>query len=257
MKQLQDKVAILTGGSGGIGTAVAKRFLKEGAKVVLVDVSQDDLDNAKKDLDGHGEVMVIKADVSKEDDVKNYVKQTVDKFGKIDVFFNNAGIEGKIAPIADTKLEDFNKVFSVNVIGVFLGLKHVIPVMTKQQSGSIINTSSVAGLDGTPEMAPYVASKHAITGLTKTAALEVADKNVRVNSVHPSPADTRMMRSIESGFSPDNSEQSKEDFTKQIPLGRYAKPEDVANLVLFLASDDSKFITGAQYRVDGGMGAGQ
>lgn len=257
MKRLADKVAVLTGGSGGIGKAVARRFLQQGATVVLVDVSQDSLDEVKKELDELGEVLTIKADVSKEDDVKNYVTKTVDKFGTIDVFFNNAGIEGEIEPITDISLEDFDKVISVNVIGVFLGLKHVIPVMTKQGSGSIINTSSVAGLDGSPNMAPYVASKHAIVGLTKTAALEVADKKVRVNSVHPSPANTRMMRSIESGFTPDNAEKSKQNFTNNIPLGRYAEAEDVANLVLFLASDESEFITGAQYRVDGGMGAGQ
>lgn len=257
MKTLDNKVAVLTGGAGGIGKAVAKCFLTAGAKVVLVDMSEDALDDAKKELEDYGDVITIKADVSNEDDVKNYVSQTVDKLGSIDVFFNNAGIEGEVATLVDTKLEDFNKVMNVNVVGVFLGLKHVIPVMSKQQSGSIINTSSVAGLDGSPELAPYVASKHAIAGLTKTAALEVAKDKVRVNSIHPSPVNTRMMRSIESGISPDDAKGAKEDFTKNIPLGSYAKPEDIANLVLFLASDASEFITGAQYRIDGGMGAGQ
>lgn len=255
MKRLADKVAVLTGGSGGIGKAVAKCFLAAGAKVVLVDVSQESLDEVQSELKELGDIITIKADVTKEEDVKNYVSQTIDKFGTIDIFFNNAGIEGKVQPIVETSLEDFEKVQAVNIHGVFLGLKHVIPVMAKQKSGSIINTSSVAGLHGSANVIAYVASKHAIVGMTKTAALEVAEHNIRVNSIHPSPAETRMMRSLEAGFSPENAEAAKEDLTKNIPLGRYANPEDIADLVLFLASDDSSFITGAQYRIDGGMGA--
>jgi NAD(P)-dependent dehydrogenase (short-subunit alcohol dehydrogenase family) len=144
---------------------------------------------------------------------------------------------------------------AVNVRGVFLGLKHILPVMIKKGQGSIINMSSNGGLDGTPNLSPYITSKHAVSGMTKTAALEVARFNVRVNSVHPCPVNTRMMRSIESGFNPQDSESARKDFAGRIPLGRYAEPLDVANVVLFLASDESTFITGAQYRVDGGMGA--
>jgi len=255
MTRLDGKVAVITGGSGGIGKVVAKRFLEEGAKVVLVDLVQGALDEVKAELDSLGEVLAVQADVTKEEDVKNYVDQTVAKFGTIDVFFNNAGIEGKVQPITEISLEDFEKVQQVNVRGVFLGLKHVIPVMTKNGSGSIINTSSVAGLGGTPGVAPYVTSKHAVIGLTKVAALEVASSNIRVNSIHPSPVNTRMMRSLEAGFAPDNAEGAKEQFAAGIPLGRYGEPEDIANLVLFLASEESSFITGAQYRIDGGMGA--
>ncbi|HWL23271.1 MAG TPA: SDR family oxidoreductase [Ureibacillus sp.] len=255
MTRLDGKVAVITGGSGGIGKVVAKRFLEEGAKVVLVDLVQGALDEVKAELDSLGEVLAVQADVTKEEDVKNYVDQAVAKFGTIDVFFNNAGIEGKVQPITEISLEDFEKVQHVNVRGVFLGLKHVIPVMTKNGSGSIINTSSVAGLGGTPGVAPYVTSKHAVIGLTKVAALEVASSNIRVNSIHPSPVNTRMMRSLEAGFAPDNAEGAKEQFAAGIPLGRYGESEDIANLVLFLASDESSFITGAQYRIDGGMGA--
>jgi len=255
MTRLDGKVAVITGGSGGIGKVVAKRFLEEGAKVVLVDLVQGALDEVKAELDTLGEVLAVQADVTKEEDVKNYVDQAVAKFGTIDVFFNNAGIEGKVQPITEISLEDFEKVQHVNVRGVFLGLKHVIPVMTKNGSGSIINTSSVAGLGGTPGVAPYVTSKHAVIGLTKVAALEVASSNIRVNSIHPSPVNTRMMRSLEAGFAPDNAEGAKEQFAAGIPLGRYGESEDIANLVLFLASDESSFITGAQYRIDGGMGA--
>lgn len=250
MSRLANKVAVITGGAGGIGKVTAELFLKEGAKVVLVDLFQQPLDQTKNELDRHGETIAVQADVSKEEEVANYVKATVEKFGKIDIFFNNAGIEGKVAPLTEQKVEDFDKVISVNVRGVFLGLKHVLPVMIKQGSGSVINTSSVAGLDGSPGVSPYIASKHAVVGLTKTAALEAASANVRVNSIHPSPVNTRMMRSLEEGMN-----VGQEALAQGIPLKRYGEPSDIANLVLFLASDESSFITGAQYRVDGGMGA--
>lgn len=255
MKRLENKVAIITGGAGGIGKVSAKRFLEEGAKVVLVDLFQESLDQTKAELDKLGEVITIQADVSQEDDVKNYVDKTVERFGKIDVFFNNAGIEGKVAPITEQKVEDLDKVLAVNVRGVFLGLKHVLAVMKEQGYGSVINTSSVAGLSGSPNVTPYIASKHAVVGLTKATAVEVAPYKIRVNSIHPSPVNTRMMRSLEEGFAPGQAEAAKADMEKSIPLGRYGESEDISNLVLFLASDESSFITGVQYRVDGGMGA--
>lgn len=255
MARLEGKHAIITGGAGGIGKKTAEFFLNEGASVLLVDMNEDALKEAKSNLDTFGKVHTVKADVTDESEVKNYVKHAVDHFGSIDIFFNNAGIEGSVGSMTEQTVEDFSKVLTVNTQGVFLGLKHVLPVMTKQESGSVINTSSVAGLVGFPGLSPYVASKHAIVGLTKTAALEVADSKVRVNSVHPAPVNTRMMRSIEKGANPDDPESEKETQTSAIPLARYGEPEDIANLVLFLASDDSKFITGAQYRVDGGMTA--
>ncbi|WP_040486509.1 SDR family NAD(P)-dependent oxidoreductase [Listeria grayi] len=257
MGKLTDKVAIITGGSGGIGKKTAELFLEEGAKVVLVDISGDALQKAAEELNASDRVFTVEADVTKEEDTKRYVSATIDKFGQLDVFFNNAGIEGEIKALVDQTLEDFERVIKVNLTGQFLGLKYVLPILTKQGNGSVINTASVAGLDGSSFLAPYVASKHGVSGLTKAAALEVADKGVRVNSVHPSPVNTRMMRSIEKNLNPDDAEKAKEEFTKDIPVGRYAEASDVAKLVLFLASDDSKFITGAQYRVDGGMGATQ
>ena len=246
--RLQDKVAVITGGAGGIGKVTAKRFLDEGASVVLVDLFEDALIEAKKELGD--DVLTVQADVSKEEDVQKYVDQTVEQFGKIDIFFNNAGIEGKVAPITEQKIEDFDRVIAVNVRGVFLGLQKVLPVMVKQKSGSIINTSSVAGLGGSPNVSPYITSKHAVVGLTKAAAVENAAHGIRVNSIHPSPVNTRMMRSLETGLEVDEA-----TLAKTIPLGRYGEPEDIANLVLFLASDESTFITGVQYRIDGGMGA--
>ena len=255
MKRVNNKVAVITGASGGIGKAAAQRLLQEGAKVVLVDLDQAQLDQVKAELDQYGECLAIQANVTEEQDVKNFVEMTIQKLGRIDIFFNNAGIEGKVQSITDTSLEDFLKVQAVNVTGVFLGLKHVLAVMIKQNSGSVINMSSNAGLDGTIYLAPYVASKHAVAGMTKSAALEVAQYKIRVNSIHPSPVNTRMMRSIEIGFMPEKAIDAQSQFAQKIPLGRYGEAHEIASLVLFLASDESRFITGAQYRIDGGMGA--
>ncbi len=250
MGRLAGKVALLTGGAGGIGKATAEKFLTEGAKVVIVDVFEQPLERVKKDLEAIGEVLTIQADVTKEADVQKYVNQTVERFGKIDVFFNNAGIVGKMAPLVDLSVEEFDQVMAVNARGVFLGLKYVLPVMIKQKFGSVINTSSVSGLHGSQKLSPYIASKHAVVGLTKAAAIEVASANVRVNSVHPSPVNTSMARDLEMGLN-----VNQERLAKTIPLRRYGESSDIANLVLFLASDESTFITGAQYRADGGMGA--
>ncbi|MGG1677901.1 SDR family NAD(P)-dependent oxidoreductase [Neobacillus sp. NRS-1170] len=255
MGKLDGKVAIITGGAGGIGIETAGLFLREGAKVVLVGQTEEKLIKAKAELDALGEVMVVQADVSEEADTVNYVRTTMDHFGKIDIFFNNAGIEGPICKLVDVSVEDFDKVMNVNVRGVFLGLKHVLPIMMEQRSGSIINTASDASWMGYTDLGPYVAAKHAVVGLTKTAANEAAHANVRVNSVHPTSVNTRMMRSIEEAMNPGESEKAREMFAGLIPFGRYAEPIDVANLVLFLASDDSSFISGSQHRIDGGMSA--
>ncbi len=256
MKRLKDKVALITGGAAGIGLETARLFLGVGARVALVDLDDDDLSDAARDLGNPDDLLTIAADVSSVEDSKRYVAQTVEAFGRIDVFFNNAGIEGKVAPLVDQKIEDFDRVLAVNVRGAFLGLQHVLPVMIGQKSGSVINMSSIAGLKGSPNVAPYITSKHAVVGLTRAAAIEAAGHNVRVNSVHPSPVNTRMMRSLEEGFNPGHGEEVKQQVADTIPLGRYGESLDIANLVLFLASDESAFITGAQYPVDGGMAAG-
>lgn len=255
MKRMKDKIAIITGGSGGIGKEAAGRFLEEGATVVLVDIDRAGLDAAHNALGGGEGVLTVQADVTSEEDVTRYVQVTLERFGRIDVFFNNAGIEGEVAPLEKQDIAMFDKVIAINVRGAYLGLKHVLPHMYKAGSGSVINTSSISGLQGTANILPYVTSKHALTGMTKVAALEAAKYGVRVNSIHPSPVNTRMMRSLEAGFNPDDAERAKASLTKAIPLGRYGEPGDIANLVVFLASDESGFITGAHYRVDGGMGA--
>ncbi len=251
-----DKVALITGGGGGIGRATALAFAKAGAKVVIVDhdAAAGEATAGIVKQQG-GEAKFIKADVTKSADVANYVKETLDTYGKIDCFFNNAGIEGNLAHTADYDEAVFDQVIGVNVKGVFLGLRHVLPVLLKQKSGTVVNTASVAGLVATPGMPAYVASKHAVIGLTKTAAGEVARQGVRVNAVCPGPVDTRMIHSLEKMISPDDPESVNKRYQGAIPSGRYTTPEEIANIVLFLSSDLASNITGAQYVVDGGRTA--
>jgi NAD(P)-dependent dehydrogenase (short-subunit alcohol dehydrogenase family) len=170
----------------------------------------------------------------------------------VDILLANAGIEGAVAPIVETAEEDFDRVIAVNVKGVWLGLKSAIPAMTARGGGSIVITSSVAGITPTPNIAPYGASKHAVIGLMRAASRECAPLNIRVNTVNPSPVDTRMMRSLEAGMSPGDPEAAKQRIAATIPLGRYAQPDDIAKVMLFLASDDAAFITGSIYKADGG-----
>lgn len=251
--RLKNKTAIITGGAGGIGLQTAQTFLKEGvSKILLVDLKEDQLKDAAKSLNSDA-VSYFAADVSKNEQVKAYTDKAMKEFGKIDILFLNAGIEGVVKPLYEYPEEMYDKVLAVNVKGVWLGLKHAFPYMKKSGGGSIIITSSVAGLQGTPNVMAYVTSKHAVIGSMKVAALEGAADNIRVNSIHPSPVDNRMMRSLEEGFAPGKAQEAKKGFEQSIPLGRYAKNEDISNLVLFLASDESKFITGATYAIDGGL----
>lgn len=250
MKKLENKVAIITGGAGSIGMTTAKLFLEEGAKVLLVDLEEEPLKKAVKELGGKA-VQYCVADVTKSADVQRYVDTAVKAFGKIDVFFNNAGIEGTVKPIVDYPEEMFDKVIAVNVRGVWLGNKYVLPQMNN--GGSIIITSSVAGLLGSPNVSAYIISKHAGVGIMRATSVEAAPRKIRVNSVHPSPVDNRMMRSLEEGFSPGKGAAVKKQLELTIPLGRYAKPIEIAKLVLFLASDDSQFITGTTQVIDGGI----
>lgn len=250
MKQLENKVAIITGGAGSIGKTTAKLFLDEGAKVMLVDLNEAILKQTLAELD-HKNAAYCVADVSKTADVERYVKETVNQFGKIDVFFNNAGIEGVVMPIVDYPEDVFDKVIAVNVKGIWLGNKYTLPQMN--EGGSIIMTSSVAGLLGFVNLGAYVTSKHAVIGIMRTTALEAAPLKIRVNSIHPSPVNNRMMRSIEEGASAGHGDEVKKQFEASIPLKRYAEPDEIANLVLFLASDKSQYITGTTQVIDGGM----
>ncbi|MBS3179307.1 MULTISPECIES: SDR family NAD(P)-dependent oxidoreductase [unclassified Pseudoclavibacter] len=255
MTDFSGRSVLITGGAGGIGAATAEEFLKLGARVALVDLFAEPLEATRERLAAHGDVITITADVTNEADVERYVAETVEAFGTIDVFFNNAGIEGAVGPLTEASVDNYEKVFAVNVRGVFLGMKHVLKVMTERGSGSIINTSSEAGLDGSPGVSAYVASKHAVVGFTKSAALEVAATGVRVNSIHPSGVNTQMVRRLEEGFGGGDTEAAKAGFQAAIPMGRYAEPLDIARVVVFLGSDEASFVTGAQWRVDGGNGA--
>ncbi|CAM3932703.1 SDR family NAD(P)-dependent oxidoreductase [Flavobacterium sinopsychrotolerans] len=250
MKKLENKVAIITGGAGSIGETTAKLFLEEGAKVMLVDLNEEILKETIEKLNDKN-VKYCVADVSKSIDVANYVNETVKAYGKIDVFFNNAGIEGIVKPIADYPEEIFDKVIAVNVKGTWLGNKYVLPQMN--DGGSIIMTSSVAGINGSPNVSAYITSKHAVVGIMRATAVEGATRKIRVNTVHPSPVDNRMMRSLEEGFSAGHAAEVKKNLEATIPLGRYAEPIEIAKLVVFLASDDSQFITGTTQVIDGGL----
>ena len=250
------KVALVTGGGNGIGRAAAAAFARRGAKVVVVD-----RDGAAAEATAGiirqqaGEALAVTADVTKSDDVKAYVKAAIDKFGRIDCFFNNAGIEGKVTPTAEYDEAVFDAVLGVNVKGVFLGLRHVLPEMIRQGSGAVVNTASVAGLVGTPGMPAYVASKHAVIGLTKTAAGEVARQGIRVNAVCPGPVDTRMIHALEAQISPSDPAGMSTRYQAAQPTGRYTTVEEIANMVLFLCSDLASNTTGGQFVVDGGRTA--
>jgi NAD(P)-dependent dehydrogenase (short-subunit alcohol dehydrogenase family) len=250
------KVALITGAGNGIGRAAAVGFASRGAKVVVVDRDQAAGEATAGILRQQGgEALFVPADVTQSADVQNYVKLALEKYGSIDCFYNNAGIEGSVAPTHQYDEEMFDRVMAVNVKGVFLGLRHVLPVMIKQGSGAVVNTASVAGLVASPGMPAYVASKHAVIGLTKTAAGEVARAGVRVNCVCPGPIDTRMIHSLESMLSPDDPASVGTRYQANIPIGRYGTAEEVANLVIFLSSSLASNITGAQYVVDGGRTA--
>ncbi len=252
--KLKDKVAVITGGAGGIGTEAGRLFAAEGATVLLVDVDEAALAQACDDI-GSNQVSAFSADVTRAEDNEAMVRTATERYGGVDIFLANAGIEGDVRSIVDYQENRFDAVMAVNVKGPFLGLKAVIPAMEKRSGGSIIITSSVAGLRGAANFSAYTTSKHAVIGLMRSAALECAAKKIRVNTVNPSPVETRMMRSIEEGVAPGAAEQAKQLMLARIPVGRYADSIDVARLMLFLASDDSEFITGTVHSIDGGSTA--
>jgi NAD(P)-dependent dehydrogenase (short-subunit alcohol dehydrogenase family) len=253
--RLDGKVAVVTGAAGIIGTATMRLLAERGARIVAVDRKEDDLKAAIKDLPAAAEPLAVAADVTREDEVADYVRAAVERFGSIDVFYNNAGIEGEVKPITEYSLETFRRVLDVNVVGVFLGMKHVLPVMLQQNSGSIINTASIAGLMGSPHIAVYSASKHAVIGLTKSASWECTGTNVRVNCVCPGMIDSRMLSAIIQGRNPGNAPPPNERIVERIPARRLGQASEVASIVAFLASDEASYVSGSAYTVDGGRTA--
>src|SRR5690242_8826269 len=253
--RLDGRVAVVTGAAGVIGSATVRLLAERGARIVAVDRKGADVDGAIKDLPASAQALAVSADVTDEDEVKEYVRAAVDRFGTIDAFYNNAGVEGEVKSIPDYPLDAFRRVLDVNVVGVFLGMKHVLPVMLKQNKGSIINTASIAGLIGSPQIAVYSASKHAVIGLTKSAAWECTGTGVRVNCVCPGLIDSRMLSAIFQGRSGGNAPPPVEKMVERIPARRLGLASEVASIVAFLASDEASYVTGSASTVDGGRTA--
>jgi len=240
-------VILITGGLTGIGRATALAFAKKGAKVVVAGRRDEAGKALVKELRALGsEAEFIKADVRKEDDVRALVDQTVARFGRLDVAVNNAGTEGQVGPITDQTAESYAATFDTNVLGVILSMKHEVRVMRAQGSGNIINISSTYGHEGAPGASVYVGSKHAVEGITKSVALEIANSGIRVNGVAPGPTDTGMLTRFTG--TPEN----KAALVTTVPMGRLGLSEELANAIVFIASDEASFITGHVLNVDGG-----
>ncbi|MBM4258261.1 MAG: glucose 1-dehydrogenase [Deltaproteobacteria bacterium] len=246
MDRLKGKVAIITGGGSGIGRASCLLFAREGAKVVVADyVLEGGKETVRQITEAGGEAVFVQADVSKSADVQNMIGATIRNYGRVDVLFNNAGIEGPSSKLANLKEEDWDRVIAIDLTSVYLGMKYVIPEMIKQGGGSIISTASVAGMVGFPGSGAYAAAKAGVINLTRLAALEYADKNIRVNCICPGVIETPMVDRVVGG-------RPRERIVRTEPVGRLGRPEEIANAALFLASDESSFATGAPFVIDGG-----
>jgi len=248
MNGIQDAVAIVTGGSTGIGHAAALRFAAEGANVVVADVNVDDGEQTVAEIrEAGGEATFVEADVSDETDAEAMVQTAVDTYGGLDFAFNNAGIEGESDPSSEQPTSNWDRVIDVNLKGVFLGMRAQIPAMLEDGGGSIVNTASIAGVVGFPGLSPYVASKHGVIGLTKTAALEYGRDGVRINAICPGVIETPMVQR-----SQEETPEQMEQVTAATPMGRLGQPEEIGDAAVWLCSDDASFVTGESLVIDGG-----
>lgn len=256
MIDYKDKVVIITGGGSGLGRAAAMSIAKQGGKLVLVDMSKDGLEESKKDIlaaASDAQIETVEANVTNEEDVKNYVDFTIRKFGKIDGFFNNAGIEGKQNLTEEYGSDEFEKVINVNLNGVFYGMKYVLKVMKEQGYGSIVNTASVGGIRGVGNQSGYAASKHGVVGLTRNSGVEYGEFGISINAIAPGAIMTPMVEGSLKQMAGDNWEAAGKEFVSVNPMKRFGKPEEVGNLVTFLLSDAAKFINASVIPIDGGQ----
>lgn len=246
---MKTKVALVTGAATGIGRDTAIAFARKGAKIVISDINDGKLKETEKQIkkDG-GEVLSVKADISQEGDVRNMINEALKKFGSLDIACNNAGISGGSATTGKYSIEDWDQVLNINLKGQFICMKYEIEAMLENGGGSIVNVSSILGLVGFVEAPAYVASKHGLLGLTKTAAIEYASQGIRVNAVCPGFIDTPMLETA--GITTD--EETKQHIISLHPAGRLGKPREVADAIVWLASDEASFVTGHPLLVDGG-----
>jgi len=251
-QRLDGKVAIVTGATGGIGEATAKLFLQLGAKVMLVARSADKLAATLVRLKPVGEVAGSIAEAADESAFAAAVGATIEQFGGLDILVANAGTEGALKPIEALSVAEFEDTMRTNVTGVWLSMKHCVGPLKERGGGSIVALSSIAGCIGFPAMAPYIASKHAVYGLVKTAALELGPSNIRVNAVGPGPIDNRMIKSLQDQLAPDDPAALRSGIEAGIAMRRYGTNEEVAHLIAFLASDASSYCNGSIYMIDGG-----
>ncbi|MDQ0483302.1 SDR family NAD(P)-dependent oxidoreductase [Guptibacillus hwajinpoensis] len=245
--RLQDKVAIVTGGGGGIGRATALRFASEGAKVVVSDIHSESGEESVDQITKMGEEAIfVRTDTSIEGDMKALVEECEKRYGGLDIFFNNAGVSNEEVKLVDISVDEWDRVVSINLKGVFMGMKYAIPAMEKRNGGAIVNTSSLLGFKGKKYMAPYNASKGGVITLTKNAALEYGGKNIRVNAVCPGVIDTNIVTPWK------EDDRKWPIISKANALRRVGQPEEIANAVLFLVSDEASYVTGTSLLVDGG-----
>jgi NAD(P)-dependent dehydrogenase (short-subunit alcohol dehydrogenase family) len=249
MKSFQGKVALITGGTSGIGRATALAFAKEGAKVVVTGRREKEgAETIQLVKDAGGEGFFIKTDVSKEADVRMMVEKTMKAYGRLDYAFNNAGIDQLPSPLVEQTEETFDQIMNINVKGVWLSMKYEIPQMLSNGGGAIVNMASVAGLIGLPGIPVYIASKHAVLGLTKSVALEYAKSGIRINAVSPAAIETDMVDRFVG-----KEGEMRQQLASMHPVGRMGKPEEIADAVIYLCSDGASFITGQSLAVDGGF----